>query len=80
MHIALGQVRKLFNAIVDEHGKPYEVVVELARDLKQNEQQRRDDQERQKETENATSGYGARLPTPVIQISQVRTWRSCGSG
>ena len=47
-HIALGQVRKLFNAIVDEHGKPYEVVVELARELKQNEQQRREDQERQK--------------------------------
>ncbi len=49
VHIALGQVRKLFNAIVDEHGKPYEVVVELARELKQNEQQRREDKKSQKE-------------------------------
>ena len=35
VHIALGQVRRLFNAIVERHGKPDEVVVELARDLKQ---------------------------------------------
>ena len=49
VHIALGQVKNLFNAIVDEHGKPYEVVVELARELKQNEQQRREDKKRQKE-------------------------------
>lgn len=47
VHIALGQVGKLFNAIVDEYGKPDEVVVELARELKQNEQQRREHQTRQ---------------------------------
>lgn len=35
VHIALGQVRRLFNAIADRYGKPDEVVVELARDLKQ---------------------------------------------
>ncbi len=42
VHIALGQMRRLFNAIADKHGKPDEVVVELARDLKQS----RDDRER----------------------------------
>ena len=47
VHIALGQVRRLFNGIVDRYGKPGEVVVELARELKQNQEQRRDDQNRQ---------------------------------
>lgn len=50
VHIALGQVRRLFNAIVDEYGKkPDEVVVELARELKQNERQRREYERRQNE-------------------------------
>lgn len=48
VHIALGQIQKLFNAIVDEHGQPHQVIVELGRDLKQNEQQRLDDMARQK--------------------------------
>ena len=34
VHITLGQVRRLFNAIADRYGKPHEVVIELARELK----------------------------------------------
>ena len=49
VHIALGQVRRLFNAIVHEYGKPSQVVVELSRDLKQTEEQRREDEERQRQ-------------------------------
>jgi len=47
VHIALGQVRHLFNAIADCYGKPDEVVIELARELKQSEEQRRDYERRQ---------------------------------
>ena len=49
VHIALGQVRRLFNAVADSHGKPDEVVVELARELKQNEEERYQYQRRQNE-------------------------------
>lgn len=35
VHIALNQVRKLVNALIDQYGHPEEVVVELARDLKE---------------------------------------------
>lgn len=35
VHIALNQVRKLVNALIDKYGHPEEVVVELARDLKE---------------------------------------------
>ena len=49
VHIALGQMRRLFNAIVDEFGKPDEVVVELARDLKQSREERERDLKRNNE-------------------------------
>ena len=47
VHIGLGQVRRLFNAIVDTYGKPDQVVVELARKLKQSDEQRRDYEQNQ---------------------------------
>ncbi len=47
VHIALGQVRRLFNAIVDEYGKPDEVVVELSRDLKQTKAKRKEYEKQQ---------------------------------
>ncbi len=49
VHIALGQVRRLFNAIADRYGKPDEVVVELARDLKQSREDRERDLKRNSE-------------------------------
>jgi len=35
VHIALNQVRKLVNALIDAYGHPEEIVIELARDLKE---------------------------------------------
>lgn len=40
VHIALNQVRAVVNALIDRHGKPTEIVVELARELKQNKKQK----------------------------------------
>ena len=51
VHIALGQVRRLFNAIVDKHGKPHQVVVELARELKQSADERDRDQKNNRENQ-----------------------------
>ena len=40
VHIALNQIRKVVNALVDGYGKPEEVHVELARELKLNQKQK----------------------------------------
>ena len=47
VHIALGQVRRLFNAIVDQYGKPDQVVVELSREIKQTNVQRQEYEQQQ---------------------------------
>ena len=85
VHIALGQVRRLFNAIVERHGKPDEVVVELARDLKQSRLDRerdlktnRDNRERNERlTEIARSVLGDAEPTPH-QMRKLRLWEEQG--
>jgi len=40
VHIGLNQVRQVVNALIRLHGKPDEVVIELARELKQNKKQK----------------------------------------
>ena len=85
VHIALGQVRRLFNAIVERHGKPDEVVVELARDLKQSRLDRerdlktnRDNRERNERlAEIARSVLGDAEPTPH-QMRKLRLWEEQG--
>lgn len=42
VHIGLGQVRRLVNLIIDTYGRPDQIVLELARDLKMSEDQKRD--------------------------------------
>lgn len=42
VHIGMGQVRRLVNKVIDVWGRPHEMVVELARDLKMSEDQKRD--------------------------------------
>lgn len=47
VHIGLNQVRVVVNALIRRYGHPSEVIVEVARDLKQNQEQRKEDNERQ---------------------------------
>lgn len=47
VHIGLNQVRTVVNALIDRYGHPHEVVVEVARDLKQGQEERREEQARQ---------------------------------
>lgn len=50
VHIGLNQLRRLVNKIIEVHGKPDQIVVELARDLKQTEQQKKDAMKRIRDT------------------------------
>ena len=47
VHIGLNQVRTVVNALIQRYGHPSEVIVEVARDLKQSQEQRKEDQKRQ---------------------------------
>ena len=49
VHIGLGQLRRVVNRLIDAYDKPEEIVVELARDLKMNTEQKKDYQRRQQE-------------------------------
>jgi CRISPR-associated endonuclease Csn1 len=44
VHIGLNQLRRLVNLIIQVHGKPDQIVVELARDLKQSADQKAEDE------------------------------------
>ena len=61
VHIALNQVRRLMNAIIERHGLPDEIVVELARDLKQSKRQRDEAQKRNLENRNKAEKRGETL-------------------
>ncbi len=47
VHIGLNQVRTVVNALIKRYGHPAEVIVEVARELKQSQDQRREAQEQQ---------------------------------
>ena len=84
VHIALGQVRRLFNAIADQHGKPDEVVVELARDLKQSRLDRERDlkenarnRERNERLRQLAANAGFADPSP-LDMRKLRLWDEQG--
>lgn len=51
VHIGLGQLRKVVNALIEAYGVPEEIVVELARDLKRSLEEREDVQRQQYENQ-----------------------------
>lgn len=53
VHIALGQLRRVVNALVDEHGPPTEVVLELTRSLKLSPDEKRKVQAEQRKNQMA---------------------------
>lgn len=61
VHIGLNQLRRLVNKIIDVHGKPDQVVVELARELKQSEQQKNEAMKRIRDTTAAAKKRSEKL-------------------
>lgn len=47
VHIGLNQVRTVVNALIRRYGHPSEIIVEVARELKQNQEQRKEQQQQQ---------------------------------
>ncbi|MEH3107466.1 MAG: type II CRISPR RNA-guided endonuclease Cas9 [Sphingomonas fennica] len=61
VHIGLRQLEKLVNAIIDRHGRPDEIVVELARELKLNDEQREEHNKRIRKDTAAAIARGTKL-------------------
>jgi len=61
VHIGMRQVEKLVNAIIAVHGRPHQIVVELARELKLNEKEKEDHKRRIKRDTDAAVARGRKL-------------------
>lgn len=71
VHIGLNQVRLVVNALIKRYGHPSEVIVELARDLKQSKEQRDDENKRQAENQRRN----ARLRADIVGILNISSER-----
>ena len=71
VHIGLNQVRVVVNALIKRYGHPSEVIVELARDLKQTQEQRKEDNERQAKNQQRNARLRADA-AGALQISEER--------
>lgn len=83
VHIGLNQVRKLVNALIKVYGPPTEVVVELARDLKQSREQRLEDMREQATNQRKNEARRALIeqagrPVNGRNIMKVRLWEEQG--
>ncbi|ARE40561.1 CRISPR-associated protein, Csn1 family [Rhodovulum sp. P5] len=61
VHIGLNQLRRVVNKIIEVYGKPDQIVVELARELKQSEQQKKDAMKRIRDTTEAAKKRSEKL-------------------
>lgn len=83
VHIGLNQLRRVVNRLIKVYGKPEEIVVELARDLKANTKQRKRYQAQQREGRERNERYEELLTsagvdnTPLIR-RKLRLWEEQG--
>ena len=80
VHVGLNQIRRVVNRIIDVYGKPEEIVVELARRLKMNKDQRKAQREAQQEGEERNARYAEMLrrePSPRERL-RLRLWEEQG--
>jgi CRISPR-associated endonuclease Csn1 len=83
VHIGLGQLRRIVNRLTEIYGKPEEIVVELARDLKMNREQKINHQRRQKEGGEANERFRKDLESAEIEVNpgilrKLRLWEEQG--
>ena len=67
VHIGLNQVRLVVNALIARYGHPSEVIVEVARELKQSKDQRDDESRRQADNQRRN----ARMRSSIAQTMQI---------
>ncbi len=83
VHIGLGQLRRVVNGLIQVYGKPEEIVVELARDLKMNRADKLNYQRSQKEGGERNERFVEMLKSmeePVTHhvLRKLRLWEEQG--
>ncbi|HJW56547.1 MAG TPA: type II CRISPR RNA-guided endonuclease Cas9 [Burkholderiaceae bacterium] len=71
VHIGLNQVRTVVNALIRRYGHPSEVIVEVARELKQSKERRDEENKRQAENQKRNARLRADIAN-VLQFSEVQ--------
>jgi CRISPR-associated endonuclease Csn1 len=83
VHIGLNELRKVVNGLIARYGHPSEVVVEVARELKQGQQQRKDEHLRQAERQSQNDRWREQIKTlpsrgardvSVQDLQRMRLW------
>lgn len=85
VHIGLNQLRKLVNAIIEEYGRPDEIIVEVARDLKLGFEKRREIEDEQAKRQKQNDEFRAKLtglglPDNTENILKLRLWTELNPG
>lgn len=75
VHIGLNQVRLVVNALIKRYGHPSEVIVEIARELKQSKQQRDEENKRQAENQKRNKRIRSEI-AGLLGISEERVMRA----
>ena len=83
VHIGLNQLRRLVNKIITVYGKPDQIVVEVSRDLKLSEEQKREVQREIKKNTDAAIARGEKLeemgvPNTGANRMKYRLWEDLG--
>ena len=74
VHIGLNQVRLVVNALIQRYGHPSEVIVEVARELKQNHEQRKEESKRQAENQDRNKRLRSNI-AGILKISEEQVSR-----
>lgn len=84
VHIGLGQLRRLVNALIKEYGAPEQIVIELARDLKRSQDEKREQDTRQAKNQKRNEERKAKLAEiGIVNVSgtdlmKMRLWEELG--
>jgi CRISPR-associated endonuclease Csn1 len=83
VHVGLNQLRQLLNAVIRAYGHPTEIVVELARELKQTWEERRETTQRQTENQKKNQRRKEQLAAAGIAetsdaMLRMRLWEELG--
>ncbi len=83
VHIGLNQLRRMVNQLIEAYGKPEEIVVELARDLKMNRKQKQNYERQQREGGQRNEHLmeclqSAEIPVTSDVLRKLRLWEEQG--
>lgn len=79
VHVALNEVRRVVNAILDRHGPPAQIVVETLRDVGRSQKQRQEFEREQKKNQDANNRRretlaDMALPVNARNLVRIRLW------